>query len=289
MEPTNNTAIEQRHGDQRANAPANRISAAFARARQEGRGTLIPYFMCGYPSAEQSVRLALAAAEGGADIIELGMPFSDPLADGATIQHAGHVALERGITINGCLEVAGQIAAQSDVPLILMGYYNPVLAYGIERFCVATQAHGACGLIIPDLPPEEAGPLQQAARRSGLALIFLVPPTAPDERIASIVAQAVQGYAGFIYCVSLSGVTGVRKELPPHLRSFVSRVNGYTKSRGLPLAVGFGISTPEHIAEVTSYADGAVFASTLVQLIDRHAESEQVEAVKSYIHNLCRI
>ncbi|HLI87343.1 MAG TPA: tryptophan synthase subunit alpha [Ktedonobacteraceae bacterium] len=286
MEPTNNTVIDQTRSDQRESVPANRIGAAFAHARQEGRGTLIPYFMCGYPSAAQSVRLILAAAEGGADIIELGMPFSDPLADGATIQHAGHVALEGGMTINGCLEIAGQVAAQSDVPLILMGYYNPVLAYGLERFCTAARAHGVCGLIIPDLPPEEATPLQQAARDNGLALIFLVPPTAPDERIASIVAQAVQGYAGFIYCVSLSGVTGMRKELPPHLRSFISRVNGYTKPRELPLAVGFGLSTPEHIAEVTSYADGAVVGSALVHLIDQRAESEQAEAIKTYIRNL---
>jgi tryptophan synthase alpha chain len=286
MEPTKDTVIEQARSGQQESVPANRISTAFARARQEGRGALIPYFMCGYPSAAQSVRLVLAAAGGGADIIELGMPFSDPLADGATIQRAGHVALEGGMTINGCLEIASQVATQSDVPLILMGYYNPVLAFGLELFCAAARAHGVCGLIIPDLPPEEAAPLQQAARRNGLALIFLVPPTASDERIASIVAQAVQGYAGFIYCVSLSGVTGMRKELPPHLRSFVSRVNGYTKSRGLPLAVGFGLSTPGHIAEVTGYADGAVVGSALVHLIDQHAESEQVEAVKTYIRNL---
>src|SRR5713226_5711494 len=145
--------------------PALKISQAFEQAKREGRGALMPYFMCGFPSAAQSVELVLAAIEGGADIIELGMPFSDPLADGATIQHAGHIALERGMTINGCMEIARQISARSDTPLVLMGYYNPLLAYGIERFCQMAAASGVCGLIIPDLPSEEAIPLQQAAQQ----------------------------------------------------------------------------------------------------------------------------
>jgi tryptophan synthase alpha chain len=230
----------------------------------------------------------LAAAEGGAGIIELGMPFSDPLADGATIQHAGHVALERGMTIHGCMQVARQVAAQSDVPLLFMGHYNPVMAYGIERFCQTAAASGVSGLIIPDLPPEEALPLQQAAQQNGLVLIFLVPPTTSDERIAQIVQVASNGPKGFLYCVSLSGVTGSRTTLPAHLRSFITRVRGYTKEHHLPLAVGFGLSTPEHIAEVTSYAEGAVVGSALVNLIDQHEENEQVEAVKSYIQSLCK-
>ncbi len=285
MEPTKSSVIEQSIAD---SPPASRITRAFERARHEGHGVLIPYFMCGYPSAAQSVRLVLAAAAGGADIIELGMPFSDPLADGATIQHAGHAALKGGMSINGCMEIAHEVSAQSDVPLVLMGYYNPVLSYGIERFCEAARAHGVCGLIIPDLPPEEAGPLQQAAVRNGLALTFLIPPTTPDERIASITEIAASGYGGFIYCVSLSGVTGSRKELPPHLRDFIERVSGYTKQKGLPIVVGFGLSTREHIAEVTSYADGAAIGSALVNLIDQHEESEQIEAVRHYIQRLCQ-
>jgi tryptophan synthase alpha chain len=266
--------------------PATKISDAFARAKREKRGVLIPYFMCGYPTATRSVELVLAAAAGGADIIELGMPFSDPLADGATIQHAGHVALERGMTIAGCMEVARQVAAQSEVPLLFMGYYNPVMAYGIERFCQQAAASGVCGFIIPDLPHEEAAPLQQAAQRYGLALIFLVPPTTPDTRIAQIVQAAMRSPGSFLYCVSLSGVTGSRTSLPPHLHSFLARVRSYTKESGLPLAVGFGLSTPAHIAEVTSYAEGAVVGSALVNLIDQHADNEQVEAVKRYIESL---
>jgi tryptophan synthase alpha chain len=266
--------------------PASRISFAFQQAKREGRGALIPYFMCGYPSAAQSVELVKAAVEGGADIIELGMPFSDPLADGATIQHAGHVALERGMTISGCMEIAGQVSAKCDTPLILMGYYNPVLAYGIERFCETAAASGVCGLIIPDLPPEEAAPLQDAAQKHGLSLIFLIPPTASDERIAQIIRTATGGVSSFIYCVSLSGVTGARTTLPPHLRDFVTRIYGYMKDNPLPVAVGFGLSTPEHIAEVTSFADGAAVGSALVKLIDEHKEGEQVGAVRSYIESL---
>src|SRR3989441_12225510 len=171
MQTTNKNSVKHRH--HATILPATRITHAFERAQNEERGILIPYFMCGYPSAAQSIELVLAAATGGADIVELGMPFSDPLADGATIQHAGHVALERGMSINGCMEIARQVAARSTAPLVLMGYYNPVLAFGIERFCQVAAMSGVSALIIPDLPPEEAQPLQQAAQQYGLALIFL--------------------------------------------------------------------------------------------------------------------
>jgi tryptophan synthase alpha chain len=267
-------------------APATRITRAFEQARREGRGVLIPYFMCGYPSGTQSIELVLAAAQGGADIIELGMPFSDPLADGATIQHAGQVAIERGMTINGCMEIARQISSRSTIPLILMGYYNPVLAYGIERFCQTAAATGVCGLIIPDLPPDEATPLLDASQKEGLSLNFLVPPTTPGERIERIVEISATGPGNFIYCVALSGVTGARATIPPHLRNFIQRVHGYTKDYHLPLVVGFGLSTPEHIAEVTSYADGAVVGSAIVKLIEERKGSEQIEAVKRYIQSL---
>jgi tryptophan synthase alpha chain len=281
MQVTNKNTAEQS-----ANLPGARITEAFKRAREEGRGVLLPYFMSGYPSAAQSIKIVVSAAKGGADIIELGMPFSDPLADGATVQHAGQVALERGMSINGCMEVARQVAAQTSVPLLLMGYYNPVLAYGLDRFCEKARQSGVCGLIIPDLPSEEAAPLHEAAQRQGLSLIFLVPPTTPDERIARIAELAANGPGSFVYCVSLSGVTGSRDELPPQLQDFIARVRSFTKDKHLPLAVGFGLSTPEHIARVTSYADGAVVGSALVNLIDRYKEDEQVEAVRQYIQSL---
>lgn len=265
---------------------ATRISEAFARAKREKRGVLIPYFMCGYPSAEQSVAVVLAAADAGADIIELGMPFSDPLADGPTIQYAGHLALERGMSMHGCMEIARQVSAQSSVPLILMGYYNPLLAYGLGRFCRDAANSGVCGLIIPDLPPEEAEPLQQAAIQAGLALVFLIPPTAPDERIARVTKLAADIPGSFIYCISISGVTGARSELPAHLPAFLAKVHGYTKEYKLPDVVGFGLSKPEHIAAVSKLADGAVVASALVKLLDEHNEGEQVEAVRRYIADM---
>ncbi len=283
MQTTNNDATQQVTGEV---PPATKITQAFQRAGQEGRGALIPYFMCGYPSAQESIDIILAAAEGGADIIELGMPFSDPLADGATVQHAGHIALERGMSINGCMEVARQVSAKSAVPLLLMGYYNPVLAYGLARFCETASASGVCGLIIPDLPPEEAAPLQAEAQRYGLGLVFMIPPTTSNERIARIAKIAASGAGSFVYCVALSGVTGSRTELPQHLRSFIARVRDYTKQYQLPLVVGFGLSTPAHIAEVTSYAEGAAVGSALVNLIDRHATGEQAQAVKQYIQSL---
>ena len=171
--------------------PAQKITQAFERAKQEGRGVLLPYFMCGYPDAQQSAEIILAAAEGGADIIELGIPFSDPLADGATIQHAGHVALEQGMTMRSCMEMAAQISAKSDVALLFMGYYNPILAYGIERFCHDAKASGVSGFIVPDLPADEANLLQEAAYQQGLALIYLVPPTTPDKRIQQAVERIV--------------------------------------------------------------------------------------------------
>ena len=266
--------------------PATRIAMAFEQARKENRGVLIPYFMCGYPSALQSIKLALAAAQMGADVIELGMPFSDPLADGATIQHAGHIALEHGMTINGCFEIAFEISTRSDVPLILMGYYNPILVYGLETFCQRAVASGVCGLIIPDLPPEEAEPLQYAAQKHGLSLIFLIPPTTPDERITQIAKLARSGYGSFLYCVALNGVTGARATLPSDLQVFIKRVKDYTKEYQLPIAVGFGISTPQHITALISFVEGVVVGSAIVKLIDEHVEGEQIEAVKRYILSL---
>jgi tryptophan synthase alpha chain len=268
--------------------PAARITKIFEQAQKENRGVLIPYFMCGYPTAHQSIELALAAEHMGADIIELGMPFSDPLADGATIQHAGQIALENGTTVRSCFEIAFEISARSDVPIVVMGYYNPILVYGLETFCQKAVASGVCGLIIPDLPPEEAEPLQCAAQKHGLSLIFLIPPTTPDERITHIAKTASSGYGSFLYCVALNGVTGARATLPTDLKAFIQRVNDYTKEYHLPIAVGFGISKPEHVSELIAFAEGVVVGSAVVKLIDenKHAEEKQIESVKSYIFSL---
>ncbi|HEY0754029.1 MAG TPA: tryptophan synthase subunit alpha [Ktedonobacteraceae bacterium] len=266
-------------------SPAQRVRAAFEKARQDQRGMLLPYFMCGYPSASQSIEVVLAAVEAGADLIELGLPFSDSLADGATIQHAGHQALERGMNMRGCLEIARQVSARSSVPLLFMGSYNPLLAYGLEAFCRDAAASGVCGLIIPDLPPEEATRLQEAAVASGLTLVFLIPPTTPDERIGQIVEHASTIAGSFIYCVSLSGVTGSTSKFEI-LPSLLARIYGYTKKHQLPVVVGFGITEPEHISLVSSLADGSAVGTALVKLLDQHEEAEQVEAIRAYMHSL---
>ena len=250
---------------------AARIDAAFAQARAEGRICLIPYVMAGYPDTATSEALALGLAHAGADVLEIGVPFSDPLADGATIQHAGQVALSGGMTPGSALELAEKIHLQVETPLVLMGYYNPVLAFGLEHFCEAAALAGVSGLIIPDLPPEEAEPLGLAANRAGMCLIFLVTPTSPPERLERVAEASERQNSGFVYCVSLSGVTGARSELPAHLADFLARVRAKIR---LPLAVGFGVSTPAHVAALTELADGAVVASKLIDILD-HAPSGQ--------------
>lgn len=252
-------------------ALAAHIDAAFARARAEERICVIPYVMAGYPDVESSEALALGLARAGADMLEIGIPFSDPLADGATIQHAGQVALNGGMTPGGALELAEKIHRQVETPLVLMGYYNPVLAFGLEHFCEAAALAGVSGLIIPDLPPEEAELLLETANRAGMCLIFLVTPTSPPERIVRVAEVAQRQNSGFVYCVSLSGVTGARHDLPLHLQDFLARVRAQIQ---LPLAVGFGVSTPAHVAALSEIADGAVVASKLIDTLD-HAQAGQ--------------
>jgi tryptophan synthase alpha chain len=262
---------------------ASAIDAAFARAKAEGRICLIPYVMAGYPDAATSEALALGLARAGADVLELGVPFSDPLADGATIQHAGQVALQGGMTLAGVLEVAAAIHQHVATPLVAMGYYNPILAFGLEHFCEAAALAGVSGLIVPDLPPEEAGPLLDAANRAGMCIIFLVTPTSPPERLALLAEATARQQSGFVYCVSLSGVTGARSDLPAHLPDFLARVRAQLH---LPLAVGFGISTPEHVAKLAEMADGAVIASKLIDTLDHAPAGQGVGETIRYFETL---
>ena len=236
-----------------------RIASAFAAARAEGRAALMPYFTLGYPDIPTSEAVVRAIAAAGADLIELGVPFSDPLADGPTIQHSTQVALEQGMTLARGLALTHRLrAAGVTQPLLLMGYVNPILAYGVARYAADAAAAGADGFIVPDLPPEEAGELEAACRTHGLALIFLLAPTSTPERIAAVVSHAT----GFVYLVSLAGVTGAREQLPPDLAAFVDRVRAAT---GLPLAIGFGIATPEHASAVGALADGVIVGSALIK------------------------
>jgi len=237
---------------------------------------LIAYVTAGYPDKKSTVKIAAALAEGGCDIIELGIPFSDPLADGATIQKASYEALQQGITPQACLEIATDIRKQIATPLVFMTYYNPVLNYGLEAFCKACKKAGINGLIVPDLPPEEGLELEAITDKNDLDLIYLLAPTSTDARIATVAARS----QGFIYLVSLTGVTGARNTLSPELGSFVKRVRSKTT---LPLCVGFGISKIEHAVQAAALADGAIIGSRLIQLIE---EDNTLAGLKSFIAGL---
>jgi tryptophan synthase alpha chain len=234
-----------------------RIAAAFA---ENGKAAaLMPYLMGGFPDLERSRAAGEAAAEGGADMLELGVPFSDPLADGPVIHAAATEALRAGATVDGVLGVCESLAGR--LPVVLMVYANPVLVRGAAAFAGAAADAGASGLIVPDLPHDEAAELRAACDERGVALVPLVAPTTTDERLAAIGADA----RGFVYTVSLTGTTGERGELPASLEQTVGRVRGATE---LPVAVGFGISTPDHAARVARVADGVIVGSRLVRELD---------------------
>lgn len=243
-----------------------RIASSFTRARGDGRAALMPYYTLGYPDPESSMAVVTAISRAGADLIELGVPFSDPLADGPTIQRSTQQALRAGTAVAVCLELTSRLrTAGVAQPLVLMGYYNPILAYGPARYIAAAAAAGADGCIVPDLPPEEAGELATACRGQGLALACLLAPNACPERAARVAARST----GFLYLVSLAGVTGARSALPADLPAFVARARAATS---LPLAMGFGISTPEHVAAVGRLVDGVIVGSALIDVVDRAPE-----------------
>jgi len=254
----------------------SRIAATFADLKSRGETGLVAYLTVGYPNVEATLRLVPALVAGGADIIELGVPFSDPMADGATIQRASQRALLGGVTPSLCLDVASRLRNEGvEAPLVFMTYYNPVLAYGIERFAADADRAGADGVIAVDLPPEESGPLREACLASGLDLIYLLAPTSANERIRLVAGLA----SGFIYCVSLAGTTGAREELPPGLPGFAERVRLQTP---LPIAVGFGISKPKHFRAVGRIADAAVIGSAIIDEIDRYDPSQREARLREY-------
>ncbi|NLC59376.1 MAG: tryptophan synthase subunit alpha [Armatimonadetes bacterium] len=227
-----------------------------------GERALVCFLTAGDPSLAASEELVLQVAAAGADLIELGVPFSDPIADGPSIQAASIRALERGTTLAGVLQLVRAVRRRSQVPLILMSYYNPILRYGLERFAADAAAAGVDGVIPSDVPPEEADEWLTHARRHGLDTIFLLAPTSTDERIARVAEKA----SGFVYCVSRTGVTGAQATLPDDLQALIGRIRARTSK---PIAVGFGISTPEQVRQVTRWADGAVGGSALVIAIAR--------------------
>jgi tryptophan synthase alpha chain len=244
-------------------AGAGRIAAAFARAREARRAALIPYVVAGYPDAETSFAVALAAADAGADLLEVGLPYSDPLADGATLQRASAAALRAGATFDRSVELVGRIAAaRPGLPIVPMAYANQLIGGGDGSAVAGRLAEaGAAGVIVADLTPDEGGPFEAVASSVGLAVVYLVAPTTPPDRRARIAARA----GGFLYCVSLVGVTGARASLP---RTVGRLVRDVTAVSPVPVAVGFGVSRPDHVrAIVGAGAGGVIVASALVDAL----------------------
>jgi len=251
----------------------SRIASVFSRANHTA---LIPYITVGYPNTATTLKVVSLLASSGCDIIELGIPFSDPLADGATIQRASYEALRQGVTPKICLEMAQELRQQVEVPLVFMTYYNPVLKFGLEQFCSKCAEVGIDGLIIPDLPPEEGQELEKSTRSHGLDLVYLLSPASTEQRIRLVASKA----SGFIYLVSLTGVTGARDKLPAELESFVARVRARTE---IPLCVGFGVSTLEQARRIAEVANGVIIGSRIIQLIE---EDTSLKSLHLFIKGL---
>ena len=236
----------------------SRIASVF---KKPSHKALIAYVTVGYPSVEATLKIVPRLISSGCDIIELGIPFSDPMADGATIQKASFEALKNRVSPRLCLEVAGKLRQTVDTPLLFMTYFNPIFSFGLEEFCRQSKGSGIDGLIIPDLPPEEGSELEAITEKQGLDLVYLLAPTSTEPRIKRVAEKS----RGFIYLVSVTGVTGARERIPASLGSFVKQVRRFARQ---PLCVGFGISSPEQAAEVAASADGVIVGSRIIQLME---------------------
>ena len=256
------------------------IRQAFAANRAVERGTLIIYITAGDPSLAATVEIVTTLAQSGADIVEVGIPYSDPLADGPTIQAASQRALERGATIQGVFDCIANIRQRTQIPLVIMTCFNPILQYGPERFAREAARVGVDGVLASDLPPSESDEWCATAAEHDLATVFLVAPTTPDQRIGEVVERTT----GFVYAVSRPGVTGAREELPADLTDSVARIRQATD---LPVAVGFGISTPEQVAAVCRIADGAIVGSAVVNIIAGAPDDDSLlEQVGQFVSGL---
>jgi len=240
-----------------------RLTETFARLREAGRGGLVAYLTAGDPDRDRSEALLLAAADGGADVLEVGVPFSDPLADGPAIQRATERALAAGMTLRGSLAIVRRVRRRIETPLVLFTYANPVLRLGVDGFAREAAGAGVDGVLVLDCPVEEAAPLREAIVAAGMDPIFLVSPTTTEARIR----RSAELGRGFLYLISRLGVTGVRDGLPPEAAALAARVRAATD---LPLALGFGIARPEHVAEACRTVDAAVVGSALVNVVAEH-------------------
>lgn len=245
----------------------------------QNRPGLVAYVTCGDPDLETTKAVVLAAAQAGADVIELGVPFSDPVADGPVIQAASQRALDRDTRLNDVLQLAREVRQQSDVGLIVFSYLNPIIRFGLSRFCAAAKDAGVDGALVTDLPVEEADEYVRCMRARDLATVFLAAPTSPDERLKRIAELST----GFIYAVSRMGVTGARTELSNEARGLVGRIRKYTK---LPVAVGFGVSNAEQFAEVGTFADAAVVGSAIVKTVENAGREHAADAVAQFVRGL---
>ena len=247
----------------------SRIETTFAALKQRQETALIPFITAGDPDLGTTADLILTLVEAGADLVELGVPFSDPMADGPTIQAASERALAAGTTLAGILQLVADVRKKTQVPLILMGYYNPVFCYGSEQFIRDAAAAGVDALLLVDLPPEEADEINAVMEESGVDLITLLAPTTPRERMERLAAAA----KGYLYYVSMTGVTGAQKISPDDIRVAVEELKGMAN---IPVGVGFGITTAEDARAVGAFADGVVVGSALVKVIEENGQSEEL-------------
>lgn len=265
---------------------SDRIAVAFAAGRKARRPLVVPFITAGYPNATAAVPIVTALAAAGADMIEIGMPFSDPLADGPTIQHSSEIALRNGMTVRKTLESVGEIRASgTDVPLILMGYCNPLYAYGIDAFLNDAAQAGVDGLIIADMPADEADELLAGCKAAGVSATFLVAPNAPDDRVRKVDAASTH----FSYCVTVTGVTGARSDVEGRTVEFLQRMRRLATK---PFVVGFGIKKPEHVVALGPHADGVVVGSAIIDAIESAggadaADDDAASAAAALVAPLC--
>ena len=257
-----------------------RIERTFRDLKQKKEKALVVYLTAGDPDLQTTRGLILALEQAGVDVIEIGVPFSDPTADGPVIQAASQRSLHRGTTLSGILDMIESLREVSDIPIILFGYYNPIFSYGNERFAARAKRAGVDGILVVDLPPEESHELRQHTDRAGLDFISLIAPTTSDNRIARIAKNAT----GFLYYISITGVTGTAQPLMQNIRVDVERIR---KISALPLVIGFGISTPAQAARIVSYADGVVIGSAFVRLIEENgAKDDLIQIASSFVKDI---
>ena len=260
----------------------NRITKTIQGAQKNNKKVFIPFITAGYPKRESMIEILTALSEGGADIIEIGIPFSDPIADGPVIQSSSHTALENGVTLPWILKTVKDARRHLSVPLIFFTYLNPIIKYGIERFFKDAKKCDVDGILIPDLPPEESDEIKELAAAYGLSTIFLISPATANKRMKMIEKLSDD----FVYCISVTGTTGTREKLAQNIEPYLKRVKSQLKK---PYVVGFGISAAEDVKKISGHSDGVVVGSALIKMIEKYKNSDNLpERIKKYIRTLTK-